>query len=116
MKSSTFRIPIYDQKVIVCIGGDDYESSKRISTFIGNEITNWQDSGGYTVANSCRIGVWLPESPSQGVIAHEAYHVVCRVWDNIGDKDFAEESTAYLLQWVVEKLTKAVKATGDAKQ
>jgi hypothetical protein len=45
-----------------------------------------------------------------GIIAHEATHCVCRVFEHIGEEveDIGEESRAYLTEYIVAQLTQAV--------
>ena len=45
-----------------------------------------------------------------GVIAHEATHCVCRIFEHIGEEveDIGEESRAYLTEHIVMQLTQAV--------
>ena len=45
-----------------------------------------------------------------GVIAHEATHCVCRVFEHIGEEpeDIGEESRAYLTEHIVKQITQAV--------
>lgn len=45
-----------------------------------------------------------------GVIAHEATHCVCRIFEHIGEEveDIGEESRAYLTEHIVTQLTQAV--------
>jgi len=45
-----------------------------------------------------------------GVIAHEATHCVCRIFDHIGEDiaEIGEESRAYLTEHIVAQLTQAV--------
>lgn len=45
-----------------------------------------------------------------GVIAHEATHCVCRVFEHIGEapEDIGEESRAYLTEHIVRQIAKAI--------
>lgn len=45
-----------------------------------------------------------------GVIAHEATHCTCRVFEHIGEEpeDIGEESRAYLTEHIVRQITKAI--------
>jgi hypothetical protein len=45
-----------------------------------------------------------------GIIAHEATHCVCRVFEHIGEEidEIGEESRAYLTEYIVVQLTQAV--------
>jgi hypothetical protein len=45
-----------------------------------------------------------------GIIAHEATHCVCRVFDHIGEEidEIGEETRAYLTEYIVAQLTQAV--------
>jgi hypothetical protein len=45
-----------------------------------------------------------------GIVAHEATHCVCRVFEHIGEEveDIGEESRAYLTEHVVKQISKAI--------
>lgn len=42
-----------------------------------------------------------------GVIAHEAYHATCFAFEQIGETDAGEETTAYVLQAITASLVRA---------
>jgi hypothetical protein len=50
------------------------------------------------------------EAALAGVIAHEATHCVCRVFEHIGEEpdEIGEESRAYLTEHIVKQITQAV--------
>ena len=47
-----------------------------------------------------------------GVVAHEAYHVVCRIFQHIGQPlyDVGEEVFAYTIEHIVKQMSKALEA------
>ena len=50
-----------------------------------------------------------------GIVAHEATHCVCRVFEHIGEEpeDIGEESRAYLTEHVVKQIWKAIELEKD---
>ena len=50
-----------------------------------------------------------------GVVAHEATHCVCRVFEHIGEdvEDIGEESRAYLTEHIVKQIWKAIEIQKD---
>ena len=56
--------------------------------------------------DNCDLG----EAYLAGIIAHEATHVVCRVFEHIGEEpeEIGEESRAYLTEHIVKQLTHGI--------
>jgi hypothetical protein len=52
-----------------------------------------------------------------GVVAHEATHCVCRVFDHIGEEveDIGEESRAYLTEHIVKQIWKGIEMEKDRR-
>lgn len=52
-----------------------------------------------------------------GVVAHEATHCVCRVFDHIGEEveDIGEESRAYLTEHIVKQIWKGIEMEKDKR-
>lgn len=44
----------------------------------------------------------FPNVPELKVIVHEAYHVIHRFYQYIGESNFSNELTAYLLEWIFQ--------------
>ena len=71
------------------------------------ETHNFSQTGG---ANLIVVAFNLEECDSAdpslliSTIAHESYHIACRVFDHIGEDEAGEESTAYLLDHIAKQL------------
>ena len=44
----------------------------------------------------------FPKVPQLKTLVHEAYHVIHRLYEYIGEDKFGNESTAYLLEWIFQ--------------
>ena len=44
----------------------------------------------------------FPRVPDLKTVVHEAYHVIHRLYEYIGEDKFGNEATAYLLEWIFQ--------------
>lgn len=63
-------------------------------------------SGKFVTSNDICCIAFKKELPPIGVIAHEAFHLTCHVFDERGIKPDLDndEPQAYLLEWVVDRI------------
>lgn len=54
-----------------------------------------------------------PDIPDIPLIAHEAFHVLFRVYEFIGETKWANEPSAYLLEWIVKCITNTITKYND---
>lgn len=105
----------------LCFSNDDFQriladhdiTTKATALDVGVAETHYLSDGkeGIVVMvfdlNACEDG-----EPANlvGIVAHEATHCVCRVFEHIGEEveDIGEESRAYLTEHVVKQLWKAI--------
>ena len=88
--------------VHVEISNDFVETGKRLHI---DELT--EDEGNAQGLSVHRAGesfsfLLLSPKPTPGVIAHEAYHCVCRMFNYLGIND--EEATAYHLDYLIDSI------------
>ena len=109
MRKTKVKIPLYcgDLIIIQTNNFKKIETKYNLHLIIGYEAIVFKDhKNGYT-----RYVMVFNKTPTPSVIAHEALHVVCKVFydrnmelDNLND-----EAQCFLLEWVVNKCHKFLK-------
>ena len=103
----TVRIPIYGGKIIIVISDEDdvYESTKRHFKVIDNSLKSFVAVSLQSDSNYL-YPVLLSGKITPGLVAHEAKHIVNRLYTDIGiilDRE-NDETETYLLSWVVNRI------------
>jgi len=91
---------------------EDLEKSARDR--IGSGPGEAADAFCYHVKDTGRSYIFLPLDAPEGTIVHECWHIIYRMFSYCGVKDFDDETTAYHLDHLVEKVfefKKAVKSS-----
>jgi hypothetical protein len=108
----TITIPIYDFEVRAIVS-DNEESFEQDVLDAGYERSTqgagmivWESGYKHYTLVIC------PTAISNGNIAHEALHLVTRMWEDIGGKweDNNDEPQAYLIGFIVDCLHKVIES------
>ena len=103
------KAPIYITSFTVFFYDDIDEINKlfyKKDLVVSNEYNGWLA----TRDNDIFIGFWIKNSdyPTAGTIAHEAKHLVNKIFQDIGQELDLEndEAECYLLGWIVDEIHK----------
>lgn len=105
------RVPIYNCRLSIGLGPDQARALSQLPARARAQAAAYTDWDGLTLDLGKGVfAVALTLPTTAGVIAHEAYHCLnyIRKYHEIDDSGNAE-ACAYLLQWLVQALTDAVK-------
>ncbi len=113
-KRKTMRFPIYKGKFTIIM-------NQKLDT-IAEEFNVVFDPANFVagvfVVDGIVYAAFELDEVTPGVIAHEAFHVVCQLFGDIGAKiDIAnDEPPAYLLTWVVDEIHKVYELALEARK
>lgn len=106
MKVTKVKVPIYFSVIQIVVAKDLNKALRKLKI---NE--NGKDHEAFVVYDEDKIILFISKDASQGLIAHESVHIVNLIFKNAHvelDID-NDEPQAYLMGWVVEEITKAIK-------
>lgn len=120
-----YEQPIYPFELYVAIDNDLEKILSEFTDFNGvsSNITtdcSWKHSDAvvyYEIlnknTNSNSYLVAFSKEPDIPLVAHEAFHVLFRVYEFIGETKLANEASAYLLEWIVKCITNTITKYND---
>jgi hypothetical protein len=108
-----FEIPLYGRDLIVVLTNSDEELAKRKLPVMEHEIYASALEKVYWKKKWSDMVLLNTEDPTpypitNGIIAHEAMHVTNSVMRRIGAETENEETHAYLLEWVTDRIHQTI--------
>src|SRR5688572_7708626 len=100
-------IPIYDYGVTVVVTTDVMKSREARNFEIGHPCEGTAVALHSYCLDKPDSWIFLQKGADSGVIAHECYHCVSRLFRWIGTKKVDEEIFAYTLHWLINQVGKA---------
>jgi len=103
-----FKMQLYFGSLVVIITEDLEKLAEKYDLekegICESDALYWNDEKNFYCA-------FRPSEITPGKIAHEAYHVMCRVYKNInaGLSVYETETEAYFLEWIVDRINDVTK-------
>ena len=99
------RFEVFSRYAIRLIFSSDLKKSAmgRLGHMPSDEFA---DAFVFHVKDHGQSYIFLPLKVSEGVVAHEAWHIIHRVLNFAGVEEFDNEVVAYHLGWLVEQIYK----------
>ena len=113
MKKFKINIDIYDCELTVIANPTDDQANDTIKDLYDEEGSWVVGLPGYTMQSGTTLLVGFDSTrPSQGIVAHEALHVVIGIMNHIDPSKLwshSEEPMCYLMEWIVDQINKGLR-------
>lgn len=106
----TFKVDVYETKVVIVIANTASEILDHVEDTTDLDLDDAKDDfeASLIAENDGEIIVgYVKDKITYGTIAHECYHICCRMLRRRSIRD--EEAYAYLLDYLVEKSCQKLK-------
>lgn len=108
-KSKLIKIPALGRDVRFVYTNDIPASRIAHSKKLGElDYKIGKNVDGLCAYNDDELYMFISPKATLGVVSHEVYHVVCRMFDYIGVEDYDEELVAYHLGYIVDEVYKFI--------